>query len=223
MKTIIANPPFSVSWSADTSFLKDERFKDTGKLAPKSRADYAFVQDMIHHLEKNGIMAVVLPHGVLFRGSSEGIIRRHLIEKENILDAVIGLPPNLFYGTQIPTCILIFKKSRKAEDNILFIDASKDFDKEKNKNNINPLQIDKIVEVFQNRSEIDKYSYCATLEEIRENDFNLNIPRYVDTFEPEPEINIYEVMAEIEELEKKRSKLDDEIKVYLKELNIIKK
>ena len=128
MKTIIANPPFSVPWNASDEFLKDERFSELGKLAPKSKADYAFIQDMIYQLEEQGIMSVVLPHGVLFRGSTEGYIRRHLIEKKNYLDAVIGLPGNLFFGTSIPTVILIFKKDRLENDGILFIDASKEFE-----------------------------------------------------------------------------------------------
>ena len=117
MKTIIANPPFSIPWEADNELLKDVRFSEYGILAPKSKADYAFIQDMIHQLDKDGIMTVVLPHGVLFRGSAEGHIRRFLIEKKNYLDAVIGLPPNLFFGTSIPTCVLVFRKNRKSKKN----------------------------------------------------------------------------------------------------------
>jgi type I restriction enzyme M protein len=222
MKTIIANPPFSAPWNADNSRLSDPRFKEYGKLAPKSKADYAFIQDMIYKLDDNGIMSVVLPHGVLFRGASEGHIRKYLIEEKNYLDAVIGLPPNLFFGTQIPTCILIFKKNRKPDDNIIFIDASKEFEKAKNKNLLLDTHIEKISSTYHNRIIIDRYSNLATLQEIRDNDYNLNIPRYVDTFEIEEEINIHEVMSEIKELEAKRSELDREIDSYLKELGILK-
>lgn len=220
MKTIIANPPFSVSWNADTAQLSDPRFKEYGKLAPKSKADYAFIQDMIYKLDIDGIMTVVLPHGVLFRGSSEGHIRKYLVEKMNCLDAVIGLPPNIFSGTQIPTCILVFKKNRNPDDNVVFIDASKEFQKAKNKNLILEVHIQKIASTYQNRVEIEKYSHLATLKEIKDNDYNLNIPRFVDTFEEEEEINIYAVMDEIKQLEGKRAELDKEIEVYLKELGI---
>lgn len=221
METIIANPPFSAKWSADISFMKDERFSEAGKLAPKSKADYAFVLDMVHKLDTTGIAAMVLPHGVLFRGASEGAIRRFLIENKNCIDAVIGLPANIFYGTGIPTCILVIKKCRREGDNILFIDASKDFEKLKNKNSLADGQIDRIVRTFQERKEIEKYSHCATLQEIKDNDFNLNISRYVDVFEEEEPIDIKTVMAEIKELEVKRNELDKEIDVYLKELGLI--
>ena len=185
METVIANPPFSAKWSADVSFMDDERFSEVGKLAPKSKADYAFVLDIVHKLDVTGIAAIVLPHGVLFRGAAEGVIRRFLIEDKNCIDAVIGLPANIFYGTSIPTCILVIKKCRKEDDNILFIDASKDFEKLKNKNSLSDEQIDKIVQTFQERKEIKKYSHCATLQEVMANDFNLNIPRYRDVFEEE--------------------------------------
>lgn len=221
MKTIIANPPFSASWSADAAQLSDPRFKEYGKLAPKSKADYAFIQDMIYKLDSDGIMTVVLPHGVLFRGSAEGHIRKYLVEKMNYLDAVIGLPPNLFFGTQIPTCILVFRKNRNPDDSIVFIDASKEFEKTKNKNILLDIHIEKIVSTYIDRTEIEKYSHLATLQEIKDNDYNLNIPRYVDTFEQEDEINVYAVMDEIKELEAKRAELDVEINRYLKELGII--
>lgn len=220
MKTIIANPPFSIPWEADNELLKDVRFSEYGRLAPKSKADYAFVQDMIYQLDENGIMTVVLPHGVLFRGSTEGHIRRFLIEKKNYLDAVIGLPPNLFFGTTIPTCVLVFKKNRTLDNGILFIDASKEFEKQKNKNNLTNENIAKIANTFLNRKTVERYSYLATLEEIKENDFNLNIPRYVETFEPEPEIDIDEVMKSIDDLYVKRQKLDIEIDNYFRELGL---
>lgn len=222
MKTIIANPPFSIPWEADNELLKDVRFSEYGRLAPKSKADYAFIQDMIHQLDKNGIMTVVLPHGVLFRGSTEGHIRRYLIEKKNYLDAVIGLPPNLFFGTSIPTCVLVFRKNRNKDDGILFIDASKEFERQKNKNNLTNENIAKIADTFLNRKTIERYSYFATLEEIKENDYNLNIPRYVETFEPDPEIDIEEVMQSIDDLYVERQRLDVEIDKYFIELGLKK-
>jgi type I restriction enzyme M protein len=166
-------------------------------------------------------MACVAPHGVLFRGASEGKIRQFLIEKKNYIDAIIGLPANIFYGTSIPTCILVMKKCRKEDDNILFIDASKEFEKVKTQNKLRQEHIDKIVSTYRERKEIEKYSHCATLQEIKNNDYNLNIPRYVDTFEEEEEIDIKAVMSEIKELEAKRAELDAQIDVYLKELGII--
>lgn len=190
-EAIVANPPYSAQWSADESLLTDERFSSYGKLAPKSKADFAFVQHMIHHLDDNGTMAVVLPHGVLFRGAAEGTIRRFLIEQKNYLDAVIGLPVNIFYGTSIPTCILIFKKCRKAEDEVLFIDASNDFEKGKNSNFLRDSDVDRIVNSYTDRKTVAKYSYLATLKEIAENDYNLNIPRYVDSSVQEDVVDLY--------------------------------
>ena len=166
-------------------------------------------------------MACVAPHGVLFRGAAEGKIRQFLIEKKNYIDAIIGLPANIFYGTSIPTCILVMKKCRKEDDNILFIDASKEFEKVKTQNKLRQEHIDKIVSTYRERKEIEKYSHCASLQEIKDNDYNLNIPRYVDTFEEEEEIDIKAVMSEIKELEAKRAELDAQIDVYLKELGII--
>ena len=218
---VVANPPFSADWSAADKFNNDDRFNKAGVLAPKSKADYAFILHMIYHLNEGGTMACVAPHGVLFRGAAEGKIRRFLIEKKNYIDAIIGLPANIFYGTSIPTCILVMKKCRKQDDNILFIDASREFEKVKTQNKLRPEHIQKIIETYRNRSEIEKYSHCATLKEIEENDYNLNIPRYVDTFEEEEPIDIKAVMAEIKELEAKRSDLDKQIEVYLKELGIV--
>lgn len=166
-------------------------------------------------------MACVAPHGVLFRGAAEGKIRQFLIEKKNYIDAVIGLPANVFYGTSIPTCILVMKKCRKEDENILFIDASKEFEKVKTQNKLRSEHINKIIDTYRERKEIEKYSHCATLQEIKDNDFNLNIPRYVDTFEDEEPIDIHAVMAEIKELEAQRADLDKQIDVYLKELGLI--
>jgi type I restriction enzyme M protein len=219
-EAIVANPPFSAKWSANESFMSDDRFSQYGKLAPSSKADFAFVQHMIYHLADNGIMAIVLPHGVLFRGGAEEHIRRYLIEDKNYLDAVIGLPANIFYGTSIPTCILVFKKCRENPDDILFIDASNDFEKVKTQNILRDEHIDKIIDTFRNRKVIEKYSHLASLKEIAENDYNLNIPRYVDTFEEEEEIDIFAVMQEIKTLEANRANLDKEIDVYFKELGL---
>lgn len=218
---VVANPPFSAEWSAADKFNNDDRFSKAGVLAPKSKADYAFILHMLYHLNDGGTMACVAPHGVLFRGASEGKIRQFLIEKKNYIDAIIGLPANIFYGTSIPTCILVMKKCRQPDDSILFIDASKEFEKVKTQNKLRPEHVQKIIDTYRNRTEIDKYSHLATLAEVKENDYNLNIPRYVDTFEEEEEIDIKAVMAEIKELEAKRSELDAQIEVYLKELGIV--
>ena len=218
---VVANPPFSAEWTAADKFNNDDRFSKAGVLAPKSKADYAFILHMLYHLNDGGTMACVAPHGVLFRGAAEGKIRKFLIEKKNYIDAIIGLPANIFYGTSIPTCILVMKKCRQEDDNILFIDASKEFEKVKTQNKLRPEHIQKIIDTYRNRTEIEKYSHCATLKEIEENDYNLNIPRYVDTFEEEEEIDIQAVMAEIKELEAKRTELDAQIEVYLKELGIV--
>jgi type I restriction enzyme M protein len=218
---VVANPPFSAEWTAADKFYNDDRFSKPGVLAPKSKADYAFILHMIHHLNDGGTMACVAPHGVLFRGASEGKIRQFLIEKKNYIDAIIGLPANIFYGTSIPTCILVVKKCRKEDDNILFIDASKEFEKVKTQNKLREEHIKKIITTYQERKEIEKYSHCATLQEIKDNDYNLNIPRYVDTFEEEEPIDIKAVMAEIKTLEAKRSELDVEIEGYLKELGLV--
>ena len=217
---VVANPPYSAKWSADAKFLDDERSSAYGKLAPKSKADYAFIQHMLYLLDDAGTMAVVLPHGVLFRGAAEGVIRKYLIKEKNWLDAVIGLPANLFFGTSIPTCILVFKKCKKNDD-IFFIDASKEYESGKNQNRLTNENIKKILDTYINRKDVEKYAHAASLEEVEENDYNLNIPRYVDTFEEEEEIDIKAVMKEIKELEAKRDELDKEINVYLKELGLL--
>lgn len=217
-EAIVANPPFSAKWSASQIFETDERFSQYWKLAPKSSADYAFITHMIHHLDDNGIMACVAPHWVLFRWNSEWIIRKYLIENKNYLDAVIGLPANIFYGTSIPTCILVFKKCRENPENILFIDASREFEKNKNQNKLTNENIEKIINTYRNREEIEKYSYKASLEEIKENDFNLNIPRYVDTFEEEEEIDLKQVSMEIKDLREKSLEIEEKIKNFCLEL-----
>ena len=217
---IVANPPYSAQWSADPKFMEDERFSAYGKLAPKSKADFAFIQHMIYQLSDNGTMAVVLPHGVLFRGASEGTIREYLIKEKNYLDAVIGLPANIFFGTSIPTCILVFKKCRENEDDILFIDASKDFEPGKNQNRLRDDDVNKIIETYKSRVEKPKYCHVAPLSEIAKNEYNLNIPRYVDTFEEEEEIDIKVVQQDLKRIDKEIAEVDKELNVYLKELGL---
>lgn len=180
----------------------------------------AFVQHMFHHLEDDGTMAVVLPHGVLFRGAAEGHIRQFMVEKLNCIDAVIGLPANVFYGTPIATCILVLRKCRKHSDSILFIDASNDFEKVKTQNRLLPDHIDTIADTYNDWKAVEKYSHIATLEEIRNNDYNLNIPRYVDTFEAEKEIDLNAVAQEIRELEGKVVEINKTIAGFCKELGI---
>ena len=197
---VVANPPYSQNWNIkDVDREKDTRFKGYG-VAPASKADYAFVLHGLYHLDKAGTMAIVLPHGVLFRGASEGKIRKNIIDN-NLLDAVIGLPANLFYGTSIPTCVLVFK-GREARQNkdVLFIDASNEFEKGKNQNKLTPDNINKIIDTYRNRENVEKYSHVASLAEIKENDYNLNIPRYVDTFEEEEVIPLSEVAQELTEV-----------------------
>ena len=194
---VVANPPYSQKWeikSIDRS--KDSRFKFG--VAPASKADYAFILHGLYHLESSGTMAIVPPHGVLFRGAAEGKIRQKIID-ENLLHAVIGLPANLFYGASIPTCVLVFKgrKARGECSDVLFIDASSDFEKGKNQNKLTADNITKIIETYHEREHVDKYAHVASLEEIKENDYNLNIPRYVDTFEEEEVVPLSEVAQEL--------------------------
>lgn len=217
---IVANPPFSAQWSASQLHMSDDRFSIYGKLAPGSKADMAFVQHMVYHLAEDGCMAVVLPHGVLFRGAAEGHIRQYLIEQMNCLDAVIGLPANIFYGTSIPTCVLVFKKCRKNPDNILFIDASQHFDKVKTQNILRPEHIQKIVGAFIARTNEDKYSHVASLTDIKANDYNLNIPRYVDTFEAEEEIDLDAIAEQLKAIDQQSQQTDAVIAGFCKELGI---
>lgn len=245
---IVANMPFSKDkWAAgfnpggESSGKKDKNgkalkvFKMEAKLdkhhrfdwgvPPASKGDWAFLLHMIHSLAVNGRMAAVAPHGVLFRGASEGLIRKKVIE-ENLLDAVIGLPENIFYGTSIPACILVFKKNRKNTD-VLFIDASKKdengnfrYVKASNQNELAEKHIQDIVSAYQNRQDIDKFAHVATLDEIKENDYNLNIPRYVDTFEEEPLVDIEQVNANIARLKVEIAEAEKQMDAYLKELGL---
>lgn len=216
---VVANPPFSLDkWGAEDA--AHDRFNRFWRgIPPKSKGDYAFITHMIEiALEDEGKVGVIVPHGVLFRGGQEGLIRQKLIE-ENLLEAVIGLPANLFYGTGIPAAILIFNKGKKTKD-VLFIDASREYEDCKNQNRLRPQDIAKIVATFKAFKSVDKYAHRATLKEIQEAEFNLNIPRYVDTFEEEEEIDIVAVQKEIDGLEKDLAKVRVEIKAHLKELGL---
>ena len=216
--SVVMNPPYSAKWSADDTFLDDSRFNKYGKLAPKSKADFAFLLHGFYHLKDSGTMAIVLPHGVLFRGAAEGVIRQKLLEDGSI-DTVIGMPANLFFGTTIPTTVIILKKNRTSRD-VLFIDASKDFLKGKNQNKLTLENIDKVVETYKNREDIEKYAHVASFEEIKENDFNLNIPRYIDTFEEKEEVNIIELGKELVALNQQIKEAENDFLVMLDELAV---
>lgn len=241
---IVANMPFSLDkWAEgfnpggqeDGGNGKEKKFKMTANLdrfhrfdwgvPPASKGDWAFLLHMLHSLRSNGRMAVVVPHGVLFRGAAEGRIRQTVIEK-NLLDAVIGLPANLFYGTSIPACIMIFKKNRATSD-VLFIDASgKDaegnlrYRKDKNQNKLDQSHIDAIFKAYTDRVDAERFAHVASFEEIKANDFNLNIPRYVDTFEEEELIDIEEVQGNIERIKKEIAEVEAQMAQYLKELGL---
>jgi type I restriction enzyme M protein len=223
-EAIVANPPFSAHWKSNANplYLTDERFSQYGKLAPKTKADYAFLTHMLYQLGDNGIMASVFPHGVLFRGAAEGTIREYIIKEMNALDAVIGLPANIFYGTSIPTCILVLKKCREQDDNIFFIDASGEgnYVKEGNQNVLRNEDVAKIINTYRNRETIEKYSEVVSLKEIAENDYNLNIPRYVDTFEEEEPIDLEEVSKELKKIDSELETTNETIASFCEELNI---
>lgn len=215
---VVANPPFSLDkWGAEHAGTDKFRRFHRG-VPPKSKGDYAFITHMIETLNQTGRVGVIVPHGVLFRGGTEGVIRQKFIE-ENLLDAVIGLPVNLFYGVGIPVVVLLFKKNRKTKD-ILFIDASREFEKEKAQNKLSSAHIEKIAKTYKDYKSIDKYAYRATPSEIKENDYNLNIPRYVDTLEDEEDIDIESTQKEIASLEKELSAVQGDINKYLKELGL---
>lgn len=215
---IVSNPPFSLDkWGAEE--LKDDIYgRFSMGLPPKSKGDYAFISHILASLNENGTAGIILPHGVLFRAASEGKIRKQIIEN-NWLDAVIGLPENLFFGTGIPACILIFKKS-KVDNNVVFIDASNEFDKGKNQNVLRDEDIEKIFETYKNRKEVEKYCHIASFDEIKENYFNLNIPRYIDTFEAEEKIDMKSVKEEINTLEKEIVQVKEVMHKYLEELGM---
>lgn len=232
-QVIVANPPFSLDkWAMGFAGegSSDKKFKMEASLdphrrfewgvPPASKGDYAFVQHMLYSLAEDGRMATILPHGVLFRGGSEGKIRKQIIEL-NLLDAVIGLPEGLFYGTGIPACIMVFRKNRTRKD-VLFIDASGEehYEKGKNQNKLREQDIEKIVETYEKRETIDKFSYVASYEEIKENDYNLNIPRYVDTFEEEEPVDMEAVKRNIAEIKKEIQEVEAQMEKYLKELGL---
>ncbi len=219
---VVANPPFSLDkWGADGA-AKDRYGRFHRGIPPKGTGDYAFITHMIETTytdpNQDGRVGVIVPHGVLFRGGAEGAIRRKLIE-ENLLDAVIGLPPNLFFGTTIPAAILIFKRN-KSDDTVLFIDASREFEQGKTQNRLRPVDIDKIVATYSQRQTVDKYAYLASYDEIEGNDFGLNITRYVDVFESEQDIDIIDVQMEIEQLEDELGHVQRKMALYLAELGI---
>ena len=213
---VMMNPPYSQKWSADKGFLNDPRFSDYGVLAPKSKADYAFLLHGLYHLKSTGTMGIVLPHGVLFRGAAEGKIRQKLLEKGYIY-AVIGLPAGIFYSTGIPTIIMVLKKDRPGRD-VLFIDGSKEFVKGKPQNTLTDANIERLYKAYKDRKDEEKFCHVATFEEIQENDFNLNIPRYVDTFEPEPDVDLGELNKEMAETNEQIKANEKELLAMLKEL-----
>jgi len=222
-EVVVANPPFSLDkWGANLAEKEQKSHNRWHRgVPPKSKGDYAFISHMVETAtEGTGRVGVVVPHGVLFRGGAEGRIRQALIE-ENLLDAVIGLPPNLFFGTGIPAAILIFRKDRSDRTDVLFIDASHEFEPGKNKNRLREeVEVTKIVQTYRARAAVDKYAYLAAREEIAANDYNLNIPRYVDTFEEEEEIDIAAVQKEIEGIEKELVEVRGEMAKVLKELGL---
>ena len=213
---VVANPPYSQKWDNNATKMKDPRFKEYGKLAPKSAADFAFVEHCLYHMKLTGRMAIVLPHGVLFRGGAEGIIRKALLEK-NYLDAVIGLPSNLFYSTGIATVVLVFRKD-KTTDNVLFIDASQHFEKRKNQNTLRDEDINLIFQTYKDRKDVDKLAHVASRDEIIHNEYNLNIPRYVDTFEEEEPIDLNEVNQQIADVDKEIERLQTQFESMVADL-----
>lgn len=213
---VVANPPYSAKWDNNDNKMKDPRFKDFGKLAPKTKADYAFVLHGLYHLDREGTMAIVLPHGVLFRGAAEGMIRQAIIEK-NYLDAVIGLPAGIFFSTGIPTVVLVFKKNRQNK-NILFIDASNDFEKGKKQNVLRDSDVDNIIDTYTKREDVEKYAHVAQIDEIEENDFNLNIPRYVDTFEEEEPVDAEVLLSDMQSIDSEIAELTKQINDQMQDL-----
>lgn len=218
-EVVVANPPFSLDkWGADVA--PNDRFHRFHRgNPPKSKGDYAFVQHMVETMDpRAGRVGVIVPHGVLFRGNSEGLIRRKLIE-ENLLDAVIGLPQNLFYGTGIPAAILVFRRN-KSDDTIVFIDASRDFESGTNQNKLREVDTERIVDAYRARATIERYSYVATCNEVEANDFNLSVPQYVDTSEDEEEVDVTTVQHQLDELETQLAETRATMAGYLKELGL---
>ncbi len=215
---LVANPPFSYRWNPNEALGEDMRFKNYG-LAPKSAADFAFLLHGFHYLKDNGVMAIILPHGVLFRGGAEAKIRRKLLDDGHI-DTVIGLPANLFYSTGIPVCILVLKRCKKPDD-VLFINASEHFEKGKRQNHLSDKQIKKIIDTYQERPEsIERYARRVEMDEIKANDYNLNISRYVSTVKPEVQIDLSATHKELIEIEKQIQESTAKHNEFLKELEL---
>lgn len=214
---VVANPPFSYRWEPTEVLGEDMRFKNYG-LAPKSAADFAFLLHGFHYLKDDGVMAIVLPHGVLFRGSAEERIRTKLL-KDGHIDTVIGLPPNLFYSTGIPVCILVLKKCKKPDD-VLFINASESFEKGKRQNRLLPEHIDKIIDTYQFRKKKERYARRVSMAEIENNGYNLNISRYVSTAQTEELVDLQAVQSELISLEQKIEAARDKHNAFLKELGL---
>lgn len=214
---VVANPPFSLRWDPSDDLAKDFRFKNYG-LAPKSAADFAFLLHGFHYLDKEGTMAIILPHGVLFRGGAEAKIRKKLL-KDGHIDTVIGLPSKLFFSTGIPVCIIVLKKCKKSDD-VLFINASEHFEPNKKQNKLTPKHIEKIVDTYQYRKEESRYSKRVTLEQIKENDYNLNISRYISTAKPEKKIDLKEVNKNLKNVQEDIEKYTDEHNKFLEELGL---
>ena len=225
----VENPPYSAKFDQNPKLLDDPRFSSCGVLAPQGKADLMFVESMVYHMSEDGRIAVLLPSGALFRGKqkkngkndAEYDIRRHLIEDLNVVDAVIGLPAKMFHGAKLPVIVMVLKKKRNGNsDNILFIDASKYFTPEKTMNVITDEDIDRIVDAYVNRSEIDKFSHVAYMDELERNDYNCNIPRYVDSFEKEETVDIDAQTALIKKCTEEVSAIEHELEPFFKELGL---
>jgi hypothetical protein len=219
-EAIVANPPFSAKWSASAVFESDDRFSAYGKLAPSGKADFAFVQHMIHHLDCSGTMAVVLPHGVLSRPGAESQIRRYLVGDLNYLDAVIGLPENIFWGTEIPVCILVFKKNRSKKEKVFFIDASREFVRATNQNRLREEDVERIVRLYRKRKNIPHHCRAVSLKEISDNDFNLKIPFYVEQPDQGAAWSLPALSKKLRELDAQISAADRKIGKFCKMLKI---
>lgn len=215
---VVMNPPYSLSYKAVDGLLTDPRFVPYKKLPPASRADLAFLLHGFYHLKDTGTMGIVLPHGVLFRGAAEGVIRKELLKKGSIY-AVIGLPGSIFFSTPIPTCVVVLKKNNP-DRSVLFIDGSKEFRKERARNFLDAEHIEKLFSTYKERKDIEKYAHLASFDEIEKNDFNLNIPRYVDTSEEEEEIDLLATFTELSKLEKKEKEVDAKLVLFFNELGI---
>lgn len=215
---VVMNPPYSQKYSRDKSLLADPRFAPYKDLPPKTKADFAFLLHGFYHLKESGTMGIVMPHGVLYRGNSESTIREVLLNKGAIY-AVIGLPKDIFFNTNTPTCIIVLKKYN-LDRSVLFIDASKEFRRDQSQNFLDPEHINKIFKTYIERKDVDKYAHLATIEEIESNGFNLNITRYVDSLEPEEEIDLNATFAELKKLEQEEKEVDAKLASFFKELGL---